>query len=103
MDPIIGAAVTTAATLISGILLFCIKRLFYRQQEATMHRENAKAKENELILRSLNALGKLTVANSVALRDGHTNGEMSAALSEYESVERELYSYIISAYTDRVS
>ena len=44
----------------------------------------------------IEALGKLTVANSIALRDGRTNGEMSSALKEYEQVEKELYASLVS-------
>lgn len=89
-------AVSTAATVISGAVLFALKRFFNGHQERELRRDRMKAKENELILRSLNALGRLCVANCIALRDGKTNGEMSGALCEYERVEKELYSYLIS-------
>ena len=103
MDSMINMSLTTIATVISGMLLFVIKRYFGQHRESELRRDCAKAKENELILRSLNALGKLTVANSIALRDGKTNGEMSAALKEYETVEKELYSYLIASYTDTLA
>lgn len=103
MDSMINTFLTTAATVISGMVLYIIKRYFGQHHETEQKRDIAKAKENELILRSLNALGKLTVANSIALRDGKTNGEMSAALREYESVEKELYSYLVTSYTDSLA
>ena len=100
MDSVISTLLTTAATVISGVLLFIIKRYFGQHRENELRRENAKAKESELILRSLNALGKLTVANTIALRDGKTNGEISTALEEYGKVEKELYSYLVTSHTD---
>ena len=61
--------------------------------------EIEKAKDNALILRSLNALGKLTVANSIALRDGKTNGELSTALAEYEAIAKEMYDHLITCHS----
>lgn len=100
MNEVISTIVTSAATVISGLVLFFLKRFFHRQQEKEELRDRAKSDETALILRSLNALGKLTLANSIALRDGKTNGEMSCALNEYKAVEEELYRYLISNHTD---
>ena len=102
MDSFISMLLTTLATAISGAILFFMKRYFCEHHEIENRRDNAKAKESALILRSLNALGRLTVANSIALRDGKTNGEMANALKEYESVEKELYSYLVETCTDSI-
>ena len=88
------------STVISGILLFFAQRFFTQQRAREEHRDKIKSKEYALILRSLNALGKLTVANTIALRDGRTNGETSSALSEYEEVEKELYEHLITVHAD---
>jgi hypothetical protein len=48
-----------------------------------------------LILKSIDVIGKLTVANSIALRDHKTNGTMSNALKEYEEISAELYAYLL--------
>ena len=103
MDSVISMSLTTVATVISGAILFFMKRYFGEQHASEIRREDAKIKENALILRSLNALGKLAVANSIALRDGKTNGEMSSALSEYERVEKELYSYLVDSCVDSIN
>lgn len=97
MNDVITAILTSSATIISGIILFLLKRYLTRQQKREEERDRSKAIENTLVLRSLNALGKLAVANSIALRDGKTNGEMSSALHEYEDVEKEMYEYLISS------
>ena len=96
MSPAISVLVTSAASICSGLILFLLQRLLRRQQIVEELRDRDKTMQTELILKSLNALGKLTVANSIALRDGKTNGELKAALTEYETVEKELYAYLIS-------
>ena len=98
MDTAITLLVTSVASIFSGMVLFLIQRFFKNQQRKDEEREKDKAMQTALILKSLNALGKLTVANSIALRDGKTNGELKSALSEYEVVEKELYEYLISTH-----
>lgn len=48
-----------------------------------------------LIIRSIDVIGKLTFANSMALRDQRVNGTMNNALKEYEEVSTELYNYLV--------
>ena len=95
MDTAITLLVTSVASIFSGTVLFLIQKFFKNQQRKDEERENSKALQTALILKALNALGKLTVANSIALRDGKTNGKLKSALSEYEVVEKELYEYLI--------
>lgn len=101
MDTVISLIFTIVATVISSTVLFFLKGYLKKNQLRDEQRDRDKAKEIELILKCLNALGNLTVANSIALRDGKTNGELSAALSEYEKVNRELYQYLISSHTEK--
>ena len=96
MDTIMTLLCTSVASVFSGMLLFLIQRFLKKQQRKDEEREKDKAMQTALILKALNALGKLTVANSIALRDGKTNGELKNALAEYEVVEKELYEYLIS-------
>ena len=96
MTPVLSVLITSGASICSGLILFLLQRLLKQQQKAEETRDRDKTMQTELILKSLNALGKLTVANSIALRDGKTNGELKAALTEYETVEKELYAYLIS-------
>ena len=101
MDTAMSLIFTIAATVISSMILFFMKKYLKTNQKREEQSDRAKAKEGELILRSLKAQGKLTVANSIALRDGKTNGEMTAALDEYEKTNKELYQYLISVYTEK--
>ena len=97
MDTMITLLLTSAAGVLSGMVLFLLQRHFKKQQKREEEREQNKAMQIILILKSLRALGNLTVANSVALRDGKTNGELKQALKEFELVNEELYNYLISA------
>jgi hypothetical protein len=100
MDSTLSWIITATAAVVSGMVLFFLKRYFDKLQKKEEQRDKAKAQESVLVLRSLNALGKLTVANAIALKDGKTNGELSEALREYESVEKELYQYLISTRSE---
>lgn len=101
MDTFVSMLISSALTVCSGVILFLLKRLLTKQQEKEENRAREVAAETALMLRSLNALGKLTVANSLALRDGKTNGEMTSALQEYEAVEKEMYEYLIGRHSYR--
>ena len=96
MDSVFSIMLSAFVSIFSGMVLFLLQRFFKNQQKKEEMRDLDKATQNALILKSLNALGKLTVANSIALRDGRTNGEMSSALKEYEQVEKELYACLVS-------
>lgn len=95
--------ITAILTIVSGMILFLIQRFFNDHQQKEQRRVEEQAKDNALILRSIKALGNLTVANSIALRDGKTNGEMKSALAEYETIEKEMYDYIVSYYSKSVT
>lgn len=96
MDSVFSIMLSSFVSIFSGMVLFLLQRFLKSQQKKEEIRDLDKATQNALILKSLNALGKLTVANSIALRDGRTNGEMSSALKEYEQVEKELYASLVS-------
>lgn len=96
MDSVFSIMLSSFVSIFSGMVLFLLQRFLKNQQKKEEIRDLDKATQNALILKSLNALGKLTVANSIALRDGRTNGEMSSALKEYEQVEKELYASLVS-------
>ena len=99
MEDIIYIIVTSSASAISGILVFMLKRIITKLQQKDITNKEEHAKEEYLILRSINALGKLTVANSIALRDGKMNSDFGTALSEYREIEKEMYQYLISTHT----
>lgn len=87
--------ISVCASIISGMVLFFLQRFFKKKQKVDEERDRAKAKENMLILKSIDAVGKLTYADAVAIRDGKTNGEMKEAMKAYAEVKDELYEYLL--------
>lgn len=82
-------------SVISGMALFFMQRFFKRKAKKDEERDEMKRKENVLILKSINAVGKLTYADAIAIRDGKTNGEMREAMESYAEVKDELYEYLL--------
>jgi len=62
-------------------------------------RNRAKRRENLLILKSIDAVGKLTYADAIAIRDGKTNGEMKEAIEVYKEADKELYEFLLEQTT----
>ena len=91
----IAIIMSICASIISGMVLFFLQRFFKKKQKVDAERDRAKAKENMLILKSIDAVGKLTYADAVAIRDGKTNGEMKEAMKAYAEVKDELYEYLL--------
>ena len=96
METLFTVLLTSVASVFSGVVLFLIQSHLKKQRKKEEERETEKANQMMLIIRTLNSLGKLTVANSIALRDGHTNGELKDALKEYKEVETDLFDYLAS-------
>ena len=96
METLFTVLLTSVASIFSGVVLFLIQSHLKKQRKKEEERETEKANQMTLIIRTLNSLGKLTVANSIALRDGHTNGELKDALKEYKEVETDLFDYLAS-------
>lgn len=88
---ILTIIISVFASIVSGTVLFFLQRHFKRIDE----RDKLTARENILILKLVNALGNLTMANSIALKEGKSNGQLSSAMEEYKAVEKELYQYLL--------
>ena len=99
METPITLIISTLATIVSSVLLYVVQRVLNKQYKREEERDTLKSSDNALILRSLNALGKLTVANAIALRDGKTNGELSTALGEYEEIQKKLYEHLVEYHS----
>ena len=57
---------------------------FLNFEQAIPPHKKARQKENVLILKSIDAIGRLTYADSIAIRDGKINGEMKDAVQLFE-------------------
>ena len=87
--------VSITASIISGMVLFFLQRYMKKKDKKDDKRDRTLAEENILIIKSINAVGNLTVANAIALRYGKHNGEMEKALREYNFAERAMYEYLL--------
>ena len=87
--------ISICSAVISGMVLFFMQGYFKKKAKRDEERDEAKRKENVLILKGLDAVGKLTYADAIAIRDGKTNGEMKAALEAYHKANQEMYDYLL--------
>ncbi len=97
----VSIIISIAASIISGMVLFFLQMFFKKKQKDDEKREEKNHKKDVLIIKSINAIGELTVANSIALRDGKTNGEMKKALSSYEKANDEMLNFLIENSTNK--
>lgn len=98
---LISIIISIATSIFSGIVLFFIKRYFDNKEKIEIEEEKARQKENVLILKSIDAIGRLTYADSIAIRDGKINGEMKDAVQSYIAIKGELYDYLIDQNSKR--
>lgn len=98
---LISIIISIATSIFSGIVLFFIKRYFDNKEKIEIEEEKARQKENVLILKSIDAIGRLTYADSIAIRDGKINGEMKDAVQSYIAIKNELYDYLIDQNSKR--
>ena len=87
--------ISIVCSVISGMTLFFLQRFFKKKEEQEKQKEDSRRRENILILKSIDAIGKLTYANAIAIRDGRTNGELKDALKDYHNIRDELYDYLL--------
>lgn len=93
--------ISIVGSVISGMVLFFLQRFFKNKAKKDEERDRTKQKENYLILKSLDAVGKLTYADAIAIRDGKTNGEMHEAMEAYSQVKDELHEFLLNQATKK--
>ena len=87
--------ISIASSIVSGLVIYFLKKYFDKKEAKDNKKEELKRKENILILKSIDAIGKLTYANSIAVRDGKTNGELKEGLKAYNDVKKDMYDYLL--------
>ena len=102
MSDILIAIICAVVSVLGGALLYFIQRHFKRMEKYAECAEERTTKKDILILKSLKAIGELTVANAIAVRDGKTNGCTEKALKEFESVDKELHAFLMENAVRRV-
>jgi len=67
----------------------------YNLKEAeSLKRAEARKQENLLTMRMIKAVGKLSYANSIAIKDGKVNGVMEEALMYYRDASNEMTEFL---------
>ena len=95
MSEILIAVICTIVSALGGALLYFLRAHFKKMEKYAQCAEERTTKKDILILKSLKAIGELTVANAIAVRDGKTNGCTAKALKEFESVDKELNAFLV--------
>ena len=95
----VAIIISVASSIVSGMVLFFLQHFFRKKAKNDEERDEAKRKENLLILKSIDAVGKLTYADAIAIRDGKTNGEMKAAIEAYKKADEEMYEFLLEQTT----
>ena len=90
----VAIVISIASSIISGMVLFFLQRYIKKKHENDEKSEKQRHKRDVLTIKSISAIGDLTLANSIALRDGKTNGELKKALKEYEIVNKEMLEFL---------
>ena len=99
---IASIVISVCASVISGVVVFLLQRYIKRHEDTQTKRNEANKKENILILKSIKVIGELTEANSIAIRDGKTNGELKHALKDYSELNKELDEFLIEQISDNI-
>lgn len=90
---LIGASEAIAVAVIAGLFARdAKKRKAHTDEQAAQHA--LRAEENRLAMKLMSADMSLTMATAAAVRDGHTNGEMTAAFARAEKAELEYFDFI---------
>ena len=91
----IAIVISICASIVSGMIIFFLQRYFKRIEKQNERNEARREKKDVLMLKSLKAIGELTFANAIAVKEGKTNGEMHKAMDDFGSVDKELDDFLI--------
>ena len=103
MTEILIAIATAIISSIGGCIIYFIKKQFKRMEDYTECAEERRTTKDLLVLKSLKAIGELTVANATAIKQGHCNGEIDKAKSDFESVDKELHAFLLESTVKKVN
>ena len=94
---VIAIIICIATSIISGSIMFFFTRYLNRREKHEEAVENRRARKDYLMIKSVKAIGELTVVTAIAVRDGKSNGEMTKALSNFDDVDKELDGFLIQS------
>jgi hypothetical protein len=98
MDPAVLISVIGAIQVIVGAIITGMFRRDAKRRKA--HDENMenraklRAEESRLSMQLMSANAGLSIATGLAVKEGRTNGKMTAALASAEQAQRDYYAFI---------
>ena len=95
MDKVIVIIVTAAAAVPSLLVSLVVQHYFKAFEVKASKRDEDQKRESFLILKNIFAIGALAEATGKAVKDGHTNGEMTEALKYYDGQKNDLKDYLM--------
>jgi len=99
---ILIAVLTSLIAGSGGCLVYLFKRHIKKSEKTEELREAKRAKKDLLVLKSLRAIGELSLANSTALKRGVANGCVDKAQKQFESVEKELNDFLLESAANAI-
>ncbi len=91
LSTILGAIAST----ISGMILFLMQHYMKKKDNKDEKNEKEQHEKDILLIKSINALGKLAMSNTSVLKSAETEGEAKDAYNEYKKVNGEMMNYLI--------
>ena len=82
-------------SIISGMVLFLMQTYIKNRNSKDAQSEKSEQKKYTLMIKSINALGKLATSNSTVINSAETSADARDALLEYNKVNNEMLNYLI--------
>lgn len=97
---ITGVIAAACPSIIVAIIMLCINRKIDRHDEANVKFRERQIKAEALTMELSSAAASLSLACAVAMKRGSTNGEVEAAIKEYNEAKKNYYSFINKSYIE---
>ena len=88
------------ATVPSLLVSLVVRHYFARFERKGDERAKARKEEQYLLMKKVDAIGSLAEATGRALKNGHTNGEMTEALEYYSDQKHEMRDFLARQSVD---
>ena len=96
-----GVATVLGIVGFGGIVSGVILRKLNKMDAHTKEMNEKRVQEDILIMRGISCVGNLGVATAEAVKTGHANGEVSAAVRDYDKYHEDLEKYLIRQSAER--
>lgn len=87
-------------SLLTAALVAYIGNYMRKRFDAMEKKGETRVQETIIKMKALQAIGQLTYATSIAVKDGKVNGEMASAIETYRDAKIELDDFIIRGHAE---